>query len=154
MNAEKIPDKLPKLTPKMEQALQHFLKQGNKSAAYKSAYSCKKMSQKAIEVEASRLFKNPKITLWLNYHQNERVKDFDISLVDIKKTIATVIKKGMGNNNLMAVLKSAELMCKINGYFAPIKSNLEIENPITTLGIDTNDPIEAAKLYEKIIKGK
>lgn len=54
------------LTKKQEIFCQEVVKQDTYSAAYRIAYDASAMSDEAIGVEASRLLKNPKITLRVN----------------------------------------------------------------------------------------
>ena len=57
---------LPKLTPKQQTFVLHYtINGGNATEAYRQAYDCSKMQDNSITVEASKLLKNPNITLWL-----------------------------------------------------------------------------------------
>lgn len=51
------------LTPKQEKFAQAIVSGESLSDAYRSAYKCDKMSDNAINVQASKLSKDPKITL-------------------------------------------------------------------------------------------
>lgn len=51
------------LTPKQERFCQEYVKTGNKSEAYRLAYSSNKMTNASINTEASSMYDNPKITL-------------------------------------------------------------------------------------------
>ena len=51
------------LTPKQEKFIQNIVKGMSQREAYKDAYNCKKMSDSAIDVNASKLFKNAKVRL-------------------------------------------------------------------------------------------
>lgn len=57
------PRKSEKLTVKQEKFCHAYIETGNASEAYRQAYDCKKMSQNAICVQASRMLDNPKIAL-------------------------------------------------------------------------------------------
>ena len=50
-----------KLTPKQERWFQIYMKIGNGSEAYRRAYDCALMSDRAIHVESSRLINHPEI---------------------------------------------------------------------------------------------
>jgi len=163
MTDQKLPDDLPKLAPKQDAWLKHYLKCGNRSEAYRHAYACKNMSANAIQVEGSRLFNNPKITLWLHYYQKQEQAEFNIELESILKTMASVISRGLKpkqdkyNLNLPtdlgAVVRACAEVCRIKGYYAPVDTNIKLDTPLTAIQINTSDPIEAAKVYEKLIKG-
>jgi hypothetical protein len=60
---------LPILTPKQSAFVNALLQGKTASDAYREAYNCDKMSQGAISVEASRLRRSPKISLWLKHFQ-------------------------------------------------------------------------------------
>ena len=62
-------DELPTLTPKQTAFVNALLQGKTASDAYREAYNCEKMSQGAISVEASRLRRSPKISLWLRHFQ-------------------------------------------------------------------------------------
>ena len=52
----------------------------NGSEAYRRAYAAEKMSQAAIEVEASRLLANPKLTLRVSELQAKHAKRHDVTV--------------------------------------------------------------------------
>ena len=62
-------DELPLLTPKQTAFVDALLRGKTASDAYREAYNCESMSQGAIWVEASRLRRSPKISLWLRHYQ-------------------------------------------------------------------------------------
>ena len=60
---------LPSLTPKQAAFVNALLEGKTAADAYRAAYKCESMSQAAIWVEASRLRRSPKISLWLRHYQ-------------------------------------------------------------------------------------
>jgi hypothetical protein len=62
-------DELPTLTPKQTAFVNALLEGKTASDAYRDAYSCENMSHGAIWVEASRLRRNTKVSLWLRHFQ-------------------------------------------------------------------------------------
>ena len=66
---ETEPDDLPTLTSKQRAFVNALLKGKTASDAYRDAYNCTNMSQGAIWVEASRLRRNTKVSLWLRHFQ-------------------------------------------------------------------------------------
>lgn len=52
-----------KLTTKQELFVQHLVAGQSQRQAYKSAYKTDRMSEQAIDVQASKLIKDPKVTL-------------------------------------------------------------------------------------------
>ena len=69
------PEDLPKLTEKEHCCIKQYFTNGyKKSEAYRYAYNCSNMKAASIYVEASKFFKNPKITLWLEYYRQNTAK--------------------------------------------------------------------------------
>lgn len=73
---------LPTLTPKQQKFVMIYLTNGNNATdAYRQAYNCENMSSEAIYVEASKLLKNPKVALWIEYSQENIKKNFEDELL-------------------------------------------------------------------------
>ena len=62
-------EELPQLTPKQAAFVNALLEGKTAADAYRAAYACESMSQGAIWVEASRLRRSPKVSLWLRHFQ-------------------------------------------------------------------------------------
>ena len=63
---------LPTLSEKqMVFVMRYVLNNFNASEAYRFAYNCENMSNESVNVEASRLLKNPKIALWIDYYKKK-----------------------------------------------------------------------------------
>ena len=122
-----ISDKdLPTLQDKQYECLKRFFSNGgNKTEAYRYAYDCENMNTAAINVEASRFFKNPKIALWLEYYrqnQQESVKEeLKYSALDFfeeceeLKLISLECRDKYGNPNVAAAIKAIENKAKVCG---------------------------------------
>ena len=117
---------LPKLNDKQHCCLQRYLTNGfKKSEAYRYAYDCSRMSTAAIYVEASKFFKNPKITLWLDYYKENTEKsikeELNYSALDYfndceeMKLIALECRDKQGNPNVSAAIKADENKAKVCG---------------------------------------
>ena len=63
------PDGLPTLTSKQTAFVNALLQGKTASDAYRDAYNCENMSRGAVWVEASRLRRNTKVSLWLRHFQ-------------------------------------------------------------------------------------
>ena len=120
------PDDLPKLNDKQHACLKRYLANGfKKSEAYRYAYNCERMSTAAIYVEASKFFKNPKITLWLEYYQQNTEKavqeELNYTAIDYfndceeLKLIALECRDKQGNPNVSAAIKADENKAKVAG---------------------------------------
>jgi len=117
---------LPKLQDKQTACLKRYLTNGfKKSEAYRYAYDCSKMSTASIYVEASKFFKNPKITLWLEYYQkNTEItvqQELKYTAIDYfndceeLKLIALECRDKQGNPNVQAAIKADENKAKVCG---------------------------------------
>lgn len=117
---------LPILTEKEDCCLKRYLTNGyNKSEAYRHAYDCSNMKSASICVEASRFFKNPKITLWLDYYKKntENVVQAELNYTALDyfndceelKLIALECKDKNGNPNINAAIKADENKAKVAG---------------------------------------
>lgn len=69
---------LPKITKQMKKFIDHLYKYGNKSEAYRFAYNTENMMRETVWSEASKLSKDPKVTPWLQWieqNQTEVIKE-------------------------------------------------------------------------------
>lgn len=119
---------LPNLTQKENECLMRYLTNGfKKSEAYRSAYNCSNMSDNSVNVEASRFFNNPKITLWLNEFQNNTQKTVQEELnynalehfqeLNEMKDAAMHCRDKYDNPNVNAAIKAVELKGKLAGLY-------------------------------------
>lgn len=114
---------LPKLTQKQQTFVLHYtINGGNASEAYRKAYDCENMQDNSIAVEASKLLKNPNVTLWLNQanvnKQEVFKEELKYSVVDCFEELAEVqnrAKKDKGNYS--QEIKAIELKGKLAGHF-------------------------------------
>lgn len=146
-------EKLPKLKKKQQNFVLRFFSNGkNASEAYRYAYDCEGMKSNAICVEASRLLKNPNVTLWLEYYEKNQAET-------IKNEINYTVQQAMNEAdeylmmalegqgrynepNLGAAAKFFELKNKLAGNFE--KDNQQQAMQINSMGsivIDKN-PLE------------
>ena len=119
-------EELPKLTDKENKCMMRYLVNGHvQNEAYRYGYDCSNMSDKSVDVEASRFFKNPKITLWLEYYKQNTEKsiqeELNYSALDYfndceeLKLIALECRDKQGNPNVSAAIKADENKAKVCG---------------------------------------
>lgn len=124
---------LPQLTGKENECLMLWLMNGhNKSAAYRGAYDCSNMSDTSINVEACRFFKNPKITLWIDYYRKNTQQtlqeqlDYDamthFNELNEMKNKALKCRDKYNNPNISTALKAVELKGKLAGLYNESKN--------------------------------
>jgi phage terminase small subunit len=114
---------LPKLTAKQQKFVLNYAINGNNaSEAYRQSYDCSKMADNSINVEASKMLKNPNVALWVEQaKQNVQevfqdeikysAKDCFDELDDVRKRA----KKDKGNYS--QEIKAIELKGKLAGHF-------------------------------------
>lgn len=69
-----------KLTPKQEKFCQEYVKTGNKSEAYRTAYNAENMGEETINVKACQISKEDKISIRIKELQNQAKKRNDIDI--------------------------------------------------------------------------
>lgn len=141
------------LTKKQELFVQNIIQGMSQVDAYKSAYSTQKMSENAIYVEASKLLKNPKITLRIEQLRNKLASPVVMSaqarleyltrLVEEQEMeTVTVIVEGIAQNlkrpaDFSAKLRAIDLMNKMTGeYVQKIEADVNNDVNITVELVD------------------
>lgn len=115
------------LTPKQEEFVKNIIEGMTQADAYRSAYSCKNMSDNAIYREASLLVENPKVA--------QRLKELREQLA--KPSIMTAQERlewltGLIADNDVAIgdkLKAADIMNKMQGEYTQ-KVQAEVTNAV------------------------
>jgi len=80
------------LTIKEEKAVQSFMIDGNKTEAYKSAYSTDKMKPATINRKAHYLFNKPNVRTRIEELRKELAEKNEITLLEIIQELAGIIK--------------------------------------------------------------
>lgn len=81
-----------KLTPKQEKFANLYVELGNASEAYRRSYSCKRMSEKQVWEESSKLINHPKVTQRVKQLQTELQRRSDISKDEAVKELSNVVR--------------------------------------------------------------
>ena len=119
------------LTPKQEKFIQGLVSgKLNQREAYKQAYSCKKMSDKSIDEEASKLFNNPKISTRYNQLIAEYSKEAiykrlnaEEDLIWVKEEARnSIIKKGLNQGNGTIYINAVKELCSLNDLYPDKKA--------------------------------
>ena len=89
------------LTSKQEKFVQGLIKGKSQREAYKTSYDAKKMSDKAIDVEANKLLKNPKVALRYKVLNSKVIKRTEekaiITAEEVIRGIADIARDNIGN---------------------------------------------------------
>lgn len=114
-----------KLTPKQELFAQTYVKTGNASEAYRTAYDTSKTKPDVINVKASELLASGKVLVRVKELQNKLEKKHDISKDKIITRLQEIIYKqgelGVDKIDLPAMNKAIDTLNKMQGYYAPEK---------------------------------
>ena len=104
----------PKLTFKQETFVNALLKTGNQYEAYCRAYECKNMSRGAIDVEASKLARHPKIALRLGQFRQsktaESILTLEAHMSELRSLRDAARAAGQMSAAITAEVKRGELM--------------------------------------------
>ncbi len=126
---------LPKLTPKENAFVFHLFTDALNSPtkAYKLSYDCKNSNERTIYVEASRLMKNPKITLWREFYektlQDYQQEEIKYTRKDFFDDLDRIRSKTEDSQKTVSVaLKAVELKAKSCGF---LKENVELSGNTT-----------------------
>lgn len=114
---------LPDLTNKQLKFVVNFVanKFENASEALRNSYDCTNMSDEAINVEASKMLKHPKVALWIE-HAKQNVKqvaldEINYSAKDCFNELKDVQARAKEDNNYSQEIKTIELKGKLAGHF-------------------------------------
>jgi hypothetical protein len=124
------------LTPKQELFAQEFVKLGNASEAYRTAYpTSTKWKPEAVNVQASILMTNSKVVVRVKELQEKQEKKHDITKDKIVNRLKEIIFEqdliGVDRLDLNAMNKAIDTINKMQGYYAPTKEESVITETAT-----------------------
>ena len=98
-----------KLTDKQEKFAQELIKGKSQREAYKAAYSCSRMKDRTIDVKASELFNNGKVTVRYNELHDRLIQESeDECIVSAKEVIRELKKIGFADIKDFLSFKTAK----------------------------------------------
>ena len=113
------------LTPKQEAFVQNIIQGMSQADAYRSAYSCKNMSDNAIYVNASKLVADAKVALRLKELRDELAKPSIMTAQERLEWLTERIEDDEVDIN--AKLKAIDIMNKMQGeYVTKVEGNLNV----------------------------
>jgi phage terminase small subunit len=116
------------LTPKQEAFVQNILQGMNQADAYRSAYSCKNMSDNAIYVNASKLAADAKVALRLKELRDELAKP---SIMTAQERLEWLTERIADEEvDINAKLKAIDIMNKMQGEYVQ-KVETELKNAVS-----------------------
>ena len=116
------------LTPKQEQFAQKIAEGMSQADAYRSAYSCKNMSDNAIYREASLLADNPNVAQRLKELRDMAAKPSIMSAQKRKEWLTEVINNP--NEDINARLRASDQLNKMEGEYVQ-KVETELKNAVS-----------------------
>lgn len=123
------------LTEKQEQFVQNIIQGMNQADAYRSAYSCKKMSDNAIYREASLLVENPKVAQRLREIRDINARPSIMTAQKRKEWLTEVINDP--DIDINARLKASDQLNKMEGEYIQ-KVETEFKNAVN-ISIELSD---------------
>jgi phage terminase small subunit len=123
------------LTAKQEAFVHNIIQGMSQADAYRSAYDAKKMSDKTIWENASRLMANDKVTARLTELRNELAKP---SIMSAQERLEWLTQLIMSNDESTTdKLRAADIMNKMQGeYTQKIEADVKSE---VTINIELSD---------------
>lgn len=114
------------LTYNQEKFCQVYIQTGNQSEAYRQAYpKSLKWKPESVNVKASEMMTNVKVSARVKELQNKLEKKHDISKDKIIARLQEIIYKqeelGVDKIDLPAMNKAIDTLNKMQGYYAPEK---------------------------------
>ena len=92
------------LTPKQEAFACAYVVTGNASEAYRRAYQPKKMGQKAITVESTRLMQHPRIALAIERLQAAHAERHNITVDSLTAELEEARESAMSTDQISAAV--------------------------------------------------
>ena len=123
------------LTPKQEQFVQNIIQGMSQADAYRSAYSCKNMSDNSIYVNASKLVADTKVALRIKELRNELAKP---SIMTAQERLEWLTERITDDDvDINAKLKAIDIMNKMSGEYVQ-KVEAEVTNAVN-ISIELSD---------------
>jgi phage terminase small subunit len=143
------------LTPKQENFCLAYIETGNASEAYRKTYNAEKMKETTINRKAKELLDNGKITARLNELRQPIIERHKITVDDLIAELDENRKAALGAETVQSAAATAATMAKAKllGYDKQIVELTGQGGPIQSVTAFSNDPIEAAKAYMKLMRG-
>ena len=123
------------LTPKQEKFVQEIIKGKSQADAYRSAYSCKKMADKTVWENASRLMADSKVIARVQELRKELTKSTIMTAQERLEWLTQIIKNT--EEGTTDRLRAVDLMNKMQGeYVQKVEANV---NTDISINIELSD---------------
>lgn len=118
------------LTPKQEKFVQGILDGMSQAEAYRSAYSCKNMSNNAIYREASLLIDSPKVSQRLNELREQLMKEKIMSAQE-RLELLTRIAKGEERERVVRIVDGEMVELEVPASIKTRQTAIDLMNKMT-----------------------
>lgn len=126
------------LTAKQEQFVQNIIQGMSQADAYRSAYSCKNMSDNSIYVNASKLVADTKVALRLKELRDKLAKPSIMSAQERLEWLTKLIQSE--EESTSDKLKAADIMNKMQGeYVQKVEAEVKTETIINIELVDDDE---------------
>lgn len=122
------------LTAKQEQFVKNIIKGMSQADAYRNAYDCKKMSDKTIHENASRLMANSKVAARVSELRDKLATPSIMSAQERLKWLSELISS---DEDVNAKLKAIDIMNKMSGEYVQ-KVEADVKNEVV-INIELSD---------------
>ena len=116
------------LTPKQEAFVQNIIQGMTQADAYRSAYSCKNMTDNSIYVNASKLVADAKVAQRLKELREQLVKPSIMSAQERLEWLTEVVQDNV--TNIDGKLRAVDIMNKMTGEYVQ-KVEAEVKNAVS-----------------------
>jgi hypothetical protein len=110
-------EELPTLTPKQTAFVNSLIEGKTATEAYRQGYDCRRMSKGAIWVEASRLRRSPKISLWLSHYQRIGVAAAQVTMENHLAELARAREAAIAHGHIAAGVQAEHHRGKAAGLY-------------------------------------
>ena len=125
LNGERV--RQPKLTPKQEAFARTYVEIGNASEAYRRAYRADGMTTPAVEVEACRLIRHPKVSLRVLELQQAAAQRHNVTIDSLTKMLLE--EREVAHENGRPAVDAVMGLAKLHGLIVEKKQKLPTPPP-------------------------
>jgi hypothetical protein len=137
-------DKKKALTQKQEKAAQHFVEHGNKSDAYRHAYSTTNQADKTINENASRLFSGSKVSARVKELQAATLKRHEITVDSLAAEYEEAKQLALKIERPEAAIKAIDGKARITGHDKKSEKDKD-SGTVVNINIGKDDLVKARK---------
>jgi phage terminase small subunit len=127
------------LTPKQEAFACAYVETGNASEAYRRAYQPKKMGQKAITVESTRLMQHPSIALAIEQLQAAHAERHNITVDSLTVELEKARESARSTGQISAAVSAIMGKAKLHGLIVDKQEQKRVSGDGDITGIPTDE---------------